>query len=173
MRLRNAAESISESYELCLEDSFSKLATKGAMEERVEEVFSRRRFVDCCVSIARNSFHIDRCAIVNPASFDSSLRACYTLGYSMSPSQTNLFSILNQGLFSTNFQTHARRDCPPLPNRSSTLTTQCFRNRVEGQMNPYTHRVFPASSITAASTPAATWLMKSRFNVSIVSVGWW
>lgn len=73
------------------------------MEERVEEVSSRWRFVDCCVSIARNSLHIDRRAIVHPASFDSSLRACYTLGHSMSPSQTNLFPVLNQGLFSTNF----------------------------------------------------------------------
>jgi hypothetical protein len=69
----------------------------------VEAVFSRRRFVDCCVSIARNSLHIDRRAIVHPASFDSFLRACYTLGHSMSPSQTNLFPVLNQGLFSTNF----------------------------------------------------------------------
>jgi hypothetical protein len=40
MRLRTATENISDSYELCLEDSFSKLATKGAMEERVEEVSS-------------------------------------------------------------------------------------------------------------------------------------
>jgi len=38
MRLRTATENISESYELCLEVSFSKLITEGAMEEKVEEV---------------------------------------------------------------------------------------------------------------------------------------
>jgi hypothetical protein len=41
MYLRTATENISESYELCSEDSFSKLATKNALEERVEEVSSR------------------------------------------------------------------------------------------------------------------------------------
>jgi hypothetical protein len=41
MRFGTAMENISESYELCLEDSFSKLATKSALEKRVEEVSSR------------------------------------------------------------------------------------------------------------------------------------